>query len=53
MPTELPVGTKVTVTVPASSANLGPGFELRFSAKATANSRSTAPTWWSRRFAPA
>jgi len=27
MPTELPVGTKVTVTVPASSANLGPGFD--------------------------
>lgn len=27
MPTELPVGTKVAVTVPASSANLGPGFD--------------------------
>ncbi|MDT9408649.1 homoserine kinase [Corynebacterium rouxii] len=27
MPIELPVGKKVTVTVPASSANLGPGFD--------------------------
>ncbi len=27
MPIELPVGKKVTVTVPGSSANLGPGFD--------------------------
>lgn len=27
MPTALPVGLKATVTVPGSSANLGPGFD--------------------------
>ena len=27
MPIELPIGSKVTVTVPGSSANLGPGFD--------------------------
>ncbi|AWB83820.1 homoserine kinase [Corynebacterium liangguodongii] len=27
MPTDLPVGLKATVTVPGSSANLGPGFD--------------------------
>ena len=27
MAIELPVGKKVTVSVPASSANLGPGFD--------------------------